>query len=68
MSIIFERSWRSGEVPDDWEKTKVTPTFKKGRVGESGKYRSVTLTSVPGKAIKQMCLEMLSRIEGQGGD
>jgi len=31
LSIIFERSWRTGEVPKDWRKANVTPIFKKGK-------------------------------------
>jgi len=31
FSIIFERSWRTGEVPEDWRKANVTPVFKKGK-------------------------------------
>lgn len=30
-SIPFERSWASGEVPEDWKKENVTPVFKKGK-------------------------------------
>jgi len=32
-SIIFERSWRTGEVPEDCRKASVTPVFKKGQEG-----------------------------------
>jgi len=31
LSIIFERSWRTGEVPKDWRKAAVTTVFKKGK-------------------------------------
>ena len=31
LSIIFERSWRTGEVPEDWRKANVTPIFKRRR-------------------------------------
>jgi len=31
LSIIFERSWRTGEAPEDWGKASVTPIFKKGK-------------------------------------
>lgn len=27
LSIIFENLWPSGEVPDDWKKGNITPTF-----------------------------------------
>jgi len=29
LSIIFESSWRTGEVPEDWRIASVTPIFKK---------------------------------------
>jgi len=28
LSIIFQRSWRTGEVPEDWRQASVTPIFK----------------------------------------
>ncbi|PKU27723.1 rna-directed dna polymerase from mobile element hypothetical protein [Limosa lapponica baueri] len=49
LSIIFERSWRTGEVPEDWRKATVTPVFKKGKKEDTGNYRPVSLTSIPGK-------------------
>jgi len=31
LSIIFERSWRTGEVPEDCRKANVTSILKKGK-------------------------------------
>jgi len=31
LSIIFNRSWRTGEVPENWRIANVTPVFKKGK-------------------------------------
>ena len=31
LSIIFERSWQSGEVPTDWKRGKLASIFKKGK-------------------------------------
>jgi len=31
LSIIFERSWRTGDVLEDWRKAGITPIFKKGK-------------------------------------
>ncbi|KFV78519.1 RNA-directed DNA polymerase from mobile element jockey, partial [Struthio camelus australis] len=61
LSIIFERSWRSGEVPEDWKKASVTPAFQKGKKEEPGKYRPVSLTSIPGKVMEQLLLEVLTK-------
>ncbi|KFV84836.1 hypothetical protein N308_15146, partial [Struthio camelus australis] len=61
LSIIFERSWRSGEVPEDWKKANVTPVFKKGKKEDPGNYRPVSLTSNPGKVMEQLLLEVLTK-------
>ncbi|KAJ7395656.1 RNA-directed DNA polymerase from mobile element jockey-like protein [Pitangus sulphuratus] len=57
--IVFERSWRSGELSEDWKKASVTPIFKKGKKKESGNYHPVSLTSIPGK-VRKCILEAIS--------
>ncbi|GAB0208405.1 mitochondrial enolase superfamily member 1 [Grus japonensis] len=61
LSIIFERSWRTGEVPEDWRKANVTPVFKKGRKEDPGNYRPVSLTSIPGKVMEQLILGAINK-------
>ncbi|XP_073532281.1 general transcription factor IIH subunit 3 isoform X2 [Phyllobates terribilis] len=39
LSIIFENSWRTGEVPEDWRRANVVPIFKKGKKVDPGNYR-----------------------------
>jgi len=46
-------------VPKDWRKANVTPVFKKGKKEDPGNYRPVSLTSIPGKVMKQLILEVI---------
>ncbi|GAB0176885.1 transmembrane protein 263 [Grus japonensis] len=55
------RSWRTGEVPEDWRKAIVTPVFKKGKKEDPGNYRPVSLTSIPGKVMEQLILGVMSK-------
>ncbi|CAM4613984.1 unnamed protein product, partial [Lepidochelys kempii] len=59
LAIIFENSWRSGEVLDDWKKANVVPIFKKGKEEDPGNDRPISLTSVPGKIMEQVLKESI---------
>ncbi|KAK4818597.1 hypothetical protein QYF61_015459 [Mycteria americana] len=61
LSIIYQQSWLTGEVPVDWRLANVTPIFKKGRKEDPGNYRPVSLTSVPGKLMEQIILSAITR-------
>ena len=65
LPVIYQRSWRTWEVPEDWRTASVTPVFKKGKKEDLGNYRPVNLTSVPGKVMEQHVLDAISRQLGE---
>ncbi|TRZ10607.1 hypothetical protein HGM15179_016504 [Zosterops borbonicus] len=68
LSIIYNQSWLTGEVPEDWKLTNVTPIHKKGGKEDPSNYRPVSLISVPGKIMEQFILSVImQRLQyGQG--
>ena len=61
LSIIYQQSWLTEEVPVDWWLANVMPIYKKGRKEDPGNYRPVSLTSVPGKIMEQFILSAITR-------
>ena len=60
LSIIYQQSWSTGEVPEDWRLANVMPIYKKGQREDPGNYRPVSLTSVPGKIMERFVLRALA--------
>ena len=56
LFTIYQLSWLSGEVPEDWRLANVTRIYKKGRKEDPGNYRPVSLTSVQEKVTEQIIL------------
>ncbi|GAB0176922.1 mitochondrial enolase superfamily member 1 [Grus japonensis] len=56
LSIIFEKSWRLGDIPEDWKKANVTPIYKKGLKEDPGNYKPIGFTSTPGKVMERILL------------
>ncbi|GAB0209582.1 mitochondrial enolase superfamily member 1 [Grus japonensis] len=59
LSIIYQQSWLTGEVPVDWRLANATSIYKKGWKEDPGNYRPVSLTSVPGKVMEQIILSAI---------
>jgi len=49
LSMIFEKSWQSGEVPGDWKKGNIVPIFQKRGKEHPGNHQPVSLTTVSGQ-------------------
>lgn len=63
LSIIFEKSSRLEVVSEDRKKANVTPIYEKG-LKEDPRNESISLTSVPGKAVEQILLgSITSRVK-----
>ena len=52
LPIIFQQSWKFGEIPVDWKLANAVPIRKKIKKDDLGNYEPVSLTSVPGKIEK----------------
>jgi len=59
LSIIYQQSWLTGEVPHHWRIANVTPSYKKGQKEDPRNYRPV-MTLVPGKIVEQIILSALT--------
>ena len=54
LSIIFEESIESGEIPEDWRCANVVPIFKGGNKTVVSNYRPISLTSVVCKVLERV--------------
>ncbi len=55
LTVIYRRSYNTGEVPEDWRKANVVAVYKKGRKCEPSNYRPISLTCA--------CCKILEHIE-----
>ncbi|GAB0186519.1 mitochondrial enolase superfamily member 1 [Grus japonensis] len=60
LSIVYQQFWLTGEVPVDWKLANVMPIHKKNWKEDSGNYRPVSLTLVPGKVMEQIILSSIT--------
>ena len=54
LSIIFNTSIQTGEIPNDWKLANVAPIHKKGPKGDVQNYRPISLTSIPCKIMESI--------------
>ena len=54
LSIIFNNSFMSSTVPDEWRLATVIPVFKKGCPSSPNNYRPISLTCIPCKIMESI--------------
>ena len=59
LSIIFNNSIKTGQVPKIWKEGIVTAIFKKGKKCLPANYRAITLTSVVCKILEKLIVEKI---------
>ena len=57
IHYIVNLSLKTGDVPNQWTVSKVTPLFKKGNREEMGNYRPISLMSVLAKVMEKIVFE-----------
>lgn len=54
LAILFQKSFDSGTLPNDWKTANVVPIFKSGDNTKTRNYRPISLTSVSCKALEHI--------------
>ena len=54
LTIIFQKSLETGDIPSPWLRANITPLFKKGDRTDASNYRPVSLTSICSKVLEHI--------------
>ncbi|XP_065642130.1 uncharacterized protein LOC136073821 [Hydra vulgaris] len=60
LSLLFIKSFDSGQVPSGWKLANITPIFKKGQRTDPGNYRPISLTSAIGKVMEKIMRDVMT--------
>ena len=60
LADIYQRSFNNGVIQKEWKLANISPIFKKGKKSDAGKYRPVSLTSVPCKVMQTIIKKSLA--------
>ena len=61
LTIIFKKSYESGEIPDDWKCANITPIYKKGSKYDASNYRPISLTCISSKLMEHIIASSIMR-------
>ena len=65
LSILFQKSFQSGQLPKEWKEGNIVPIYKKGKKSDPNNYRPVSLTSTVSKIMEAILRdEIVSHLEG----
>ena len=59
LSILFDKSYRTGVIPRDWKLAHVVPVYKKGSKNNVENYRPISLTSIIMKTYEKVIRDAL---------
>ena len=54
LTEVYNKSLKTGDVPEDWKLANVTPIFIKGKRSNSANYRPVSLTIILCKVLESL--------------
>ena len=54
LTYIFQKSYETGTLPDDWRSANIVPVFKKGKKSLESNYRPISLTCVACKIMEHI--------------
>ena len=64
LTSIFQKSYDTGHLPEDWKTANVSAIFKKGDKKDPANYRPVSLTSICCKVMEHvLCCNILKHLE-----
>lgn len=61
ISIIYNKSLRSGTFPDFWKRSRIVPIYKKGALDNITNYRPISIISILAKTFESLVQPLLSR-------
>ena len=62
LSSIYNMVWRTGAVPEDWQRAIIVPIHKKSSRRKCGNYRGSSLLSIPGKVFARILSDRVKQL------